>query len=77
MSRNLAADYSLAHNEYSSIDQDGASTALRSLPVVPEPAKEEAQSIMSRLVREYLERRPSEAPKPAAIAVRAPYRHYW
>jgi hypothetical protein len=77
MSRNLAADYSLAHNEYSSIDQDGVSTALRSLPVGPEPTKEEAQLIMSRLVREYLERRPSEAPKPAAIAVRAPYRLYW
>lgn len=71
MSRNLAADCSLARNEYSSICQNGPSTAPSSLPIVPEPAQEEAQLVMRRLVREYLERRPIEAAKPAARAVHA------
>jgi len=58
MSRYLTLDHSSGTDECSLIYRKSASTVLGSFPVVPEPAHEEAQLIMGRLVREYLQRRP-------------------
>ena len=58
MSRYLTLDHSSGTNECLSIYRKSASTVLGSFPAVPEPAHEEAQLIMGRLVREYLQRRP-------------------
>jgi hypothetical protein len=59
MSRDLVPDDRSGSNELSSVNQKYAGTALEPRPIVREFAEDEAQLIMSRLVREYLERRPA------------------
>jgi hypothetical protein len=55
MYRDLAPDRSLGTNEYSSICRERPSTGLRSVRLASETADEKAESIMLRLVREYME----------------------
>jgi hypothetical protein len=61
MFRDLTADHWLSTDESSLIDPKCAGTALEPAPVVVEPAKEEAELVMVRLVRAYLERRPTRS----------------
>ena len=58
MSRDLVPDDRSGTNELSSVNRKYVGAALDPSPIVREFAEDEAQLIMSRLVREYLERRP-------------------
>jgi len=51
----LDLDHSSDTNERSAICRENARTALGLVPFVPETAVEQAESIMRRLVVEYLE----------------------
>jgi hypothetical protein len=55
MYRNLDLDLSSGTNERSAIYRQSARTKLGLVPFVPETAVEKAESIMRRLVVEYLE----------------------
>jgi len=55
MYRNLDLDRSSDANERSAICRENARTALGLVPLIPETAVEKAESIMRRLVVEYLE----------------------
>jgi hypothetical protein len=55
MYRNLDFDLSSGAHECSAVCQENARSKLGLVPFVPETAEEEAESIMRRLVVEYLE----------------------
>jgi hypothetical protein len=58
MYRDFAADCSVGADEHSSTCRESASTVLKSFHVASATAEEEAELIMRRLVRNYLERSP-------------------
>jgi len=58
MSLHLTADRRWETTEVFSIDQERTADQLCSFRIAREPAQDEAQVIMDRLVRAYLERRP-------------------
>ena len=58
MYRDFAADRSVGADEHSSTYRESASTVLKSFHVASATAEEEAELIMRRLVRNYLERSP-------------------
>jgi len=58
MYRDFAADRSVGSDVHSSTYQENAGTALKSSHVASATAEEEAELIMRRLVRNYLERSP-------------------
>jgi hypothetical protein len=58
MYRDFTADRSVGADEHSSTYRESASTALKSFHIASATAEEEAELIMRRLVRNYLERSP-------------------
>jgi hypothetical protein len=61
MFRDLAASDPLRTDQPSSVRQNSIQNTLDSFPIDQEPAEKEAQLIMRRLVRAYLERRPMKS----------------
>jgi hypothetical protein len=58
MYRDFAADRSVGADEHSSTYRESAGTVLKSFHVASATAEQEAELIMRRLVRNYLERSP-------------------
>lgn len=58
MYRDFAADRSVGANEHSSTYRESAGTVLKSFHVPSATSEQEAELIMRRLVRNYLERSP-------------------
>ena len=56
MSRDIAADHRLGTNEVLPIDRKRTGIPLDAFPITRESGQDEAQLIMDRLVRAYLER---------------------